>query len=38
MTNKNIFTSFISYCADNMVPESVIREKMAESARRHGDR
>ncbi|PLS29110.1 hypothetical protein Uis4E_0688 [Bifidobacterium parmae] len=38
MANKNIFGDLLSYCADNMFPESIAREKMAETARRHGNR
>lgn len=38
MTNKNVFGDLLSYCADNMFPESIAREKMAETARRHGNR
>lgn len=38
MANKNIFGDFINYCADNMFPESIAREKMAEVARRNGNR
>lgn len=38
MTNKNVFGDFIDYCADNMFPEYIAREKMAERARRQGNR
>lgn len=38
MTNKNIFGDIVSFCADNMFPENIAREKMAECARRHGNR
>ncbi|PLS30288.1 hypothetical protein Uis1B_1880 [Bifidobacterium margollesii] len=35
MANKNIFGSFIDYCADNLMPAAIAQEKMAEAQRRN---
>ena len=38
MDIKNIINGFASYCADNMFPENIAREKKAEVARRYASR
>ena len=38
MAFKNMMSSFVSYCADNIVPAAIAQEKMAEAERRNQPR